>query len=105
MKDFTAIKYLLEVIEEQASSIEEQRKWVVDYLEQEQIRKNNLYYDDNGDAHSKGKDDIIENLTRWDVERLDKNIKEYQAKIAAYDTILEVLSSPLQHDYLVDMIP
>ncbi len=93
MKDFTAIKYLLEVIEEQVSNIEGQRKWVIEYLEEEQTRKNNLYYDDNGEAHSKGKDDLIEDLTRWDVERLDKNIKEYQAKIIAYDTILETLSN------------
>lgn len=93
MKDFTAIKHLLSVMEEEANRLEEQKKWISEYLQEEETRKNNLYKDDDGNYHSKNKDGNDEELNRWEVERIDMNIKEYISKIKAYDTLLDMLAS------------
>lgn len=92
MKDFTAIKYLLSVMEEEVNRLEEQKKWNVQYLQDEETRKNNLHKDDDGNYITKDSNGEEEELNRWEVERLDMNIKEYSSKIKAYDILLEMLS-------------
>lgn len=93
MKDFTAIKHLLSVMEEEVNRLEEQKKWNVGYLQDDEARKNNLYKDDDGNYHTKNSEGEEEELNRWEVERLDLNIKEYTSKIKAYDILLDMLSN------------
>lgn len=93
MKDFTTIKCLLEVLEEQANNIETQKKYTSDYYADEQVMKNNLYFDDEGNAHTKTVEGDTKDLSKYEVERLESAIKTYTARIKAYDILLDVLSS------------
>lgn len=92
MKDYNALRQLLEILQEVGNNLTTSKGYYVEYLQDETAKQESLQKDENG-SYFVMKDGERQELSSWDVERISDHIRDYTAKIKAYDIVLNTLSS------------
>lgn len=93
MKDYSAIKHLIELLQEQCDNLMNSKEYYKECLQDEVTKQESIKKNENGNYYWVDINGEREDISSWDAERIGDHIKVYTAKIKAYDIILDTLSS------------